>query len=153
MLSARVELPFGVVHGNLLPHLNISEFAGIDYATAARWRTSVDWNAPYPSGSIDAKGYGPSCPQQSGQVYNASYADEACLSLNVWAPSSQATPRATLVFIHGGGLEFGGSSVFNGSVLASRQDVVVVSLNYRLGYLGFMAFEEDSAAGNSTGNW
>jgi carboxylesterase type B len=58
-----------------------------------------------------------------------------------------------LIFIHGGGLAFGGSSVFNGSVLASKQQVVVGSLNYRLGYLGFMAFEEDAAANKSTGNW
>ena len=65
--------------------------------------------------------------------------DEDCLSLNVWTPAIDGARRPVMVWIHGGGFEWGssGQPLFDGSRLARRGDVVVVSFNYRLGALGF----------------
>jgi carboxylesterase type B len=148
-----VETTYGAIQGNNLAGLKVDEFLSVPYAHSERFSSPEDWSAQYSHPPLQATSYGPSCPQSSGQIYNASYTDEDCLSINFWKPSAKNTePLPMLIFIHGGGLAFGGSSVFNGSVLASKQQVVVGSLNYRLGYLGFMAFEEDAAAKKSTGN-
>ena len=65
---------------------------------------------------------------------------EDCLYLNVWTPCADGGSRPVLVWIHGGALILGSGSMplFDGSVLARRGDVVVVTLNYRLGALGFL---------------
>ncbi|MEY9875075.1 para-nitrobenzyl esterase [Streptacidiphilus sp. MAP12-33] len=67
--------------------------------------------------------------------------DEAsCLTLNVWTPQSGSGRRPVLVWIHGGGFLTGSGSdpVFDGGRLARRHDIVVVTVNYRLGALGFL---------------
>ncbi|MCE7028077.1 carboxylesterase/lipase family protein [Jiella avicenniae] len=66
---------------------------------------------------------------------------EDCLSLNVWTPDVRGK-RPVLVFIHGGGFIIGAGSQYPGDDLAARGDVVVVTLNYRLGLLGFNPFAE-----------
>ncbi|HBR1907741.1 TPA: carboxylesterase/lipase family protein [Klebsiella quasipneumoniae subsp. similipneumoniae] len=65
---------------------------------------------------------------------------EDCLYLNVWAPASAAQPLPVMVWLHGGGFTIGAGSLppYDGLALASR-DVVVVTVNYRLGHLGFFA--------------
>ncbi|MGW5318956.1 carboxylesterase/lipase family protein [Nocardia thailandica] len=70
---------------------------------------------------------------------------EDCLTLNVTAPVAPAdAPRPVLVFIHGGGYLLGTSSMYSGARLAVRGDVVVVSINYRLGGLGYVDFGDFS---------
>jgi para-nitrobenzyl esterase len=63
---------------------------------------------------------------------------EDCLSLNVWTPSADAARRPVVVFVHGGGVVSGFSSapLFDGKTLAQRGDLVVVTINFRLGALG-----------------
>jgi para-nitrobenzyl esterase len=63
--------------------------------------------------------------------------DEDCLSLNVWAPSD-ASSLPVLVWVHGGALTIGAGSepIYDGSLLAAEQGVVVITINYRLGALG-----------------
>ncbi len=80
--------------------------------------------------------------------------DEDCLYLNVWTPGLDGARRPVMVWIHGGGFTSGGGSepVYSGAALASR-DVVVVTINYRLGALGFLyapdlADESDSTCAN-----
>lgn len=65
---------------------------------------------------------------------------EDCLFLNVFTPGCDETKRPVMVWIHGGGFNSGSSSIpwYDGSSLATRGDVVVVTLNYRLGALGFL---------------
>ncbi len=65
---------------------------------------------------------------------------EDCLTLNVWTPALDGKRRPVMVWIHGGGFTIGASSqaLYDGSVLARRGDVVVVTVNYRLGPLGFI---------------
>jgi para-nitrobenzyl esterase len=69
---------------------------------------------------------------------------EDCLTLNVWTPGLDDGRRPVLVWIHGGAFRMGSGSspVYDGSHLARRGDVVVVTLNYRLGLLGFLASPE-----------
>ncbi|MBF6330535.1 carboxylesterase/lipase family protein [Nocardia transvalensis] len=72
---------------------------------------------------------------------------EDCLTLNVTAPvTPSSTPRPVMVFIHGGGYVIGTSAVslYSGARLAMRGDVVVVSMNYRLGAFGYIDFSEFS---------
>ena len=69
---------------------------------------------------------------------------EDCLSLNVWTPSVDGGARPVLVWIHGGAFTSGSGSspMYDGANLARRGDVVVVTINYRLGALGYLFLEE-----------
>ena len=84
---------------------------------------------------LDATDYGPASPQR-GDERNQS---EDCLRLNVWTPEVHAGRRPVIVYIHGGAYATGSGSspLTNGSRLAFRGDVVVVSVNHRLGALGY----------------
>ncbi|XP_064470760.1 cholinesterase-like [Ornithodoros turicata] len=75
---------------------------------------------------------------------------EDCLVLNVWSPAKRTDPKSVAVWIHGGGFNYASSAfdVFNGSVLAATQDIVVASINYRLGILGFLDADVPEAPGN-----
>jgi len=105
-------------------------------------------------GLLAADKYRPACPQPSkytGQERGISMIDEDCLYLNIFTP--YAKPRAARLFpvimhIHGGKFEHGSGNAFPGHMLAASQEVVVVTFNYRLGVLGFMATADNSSAGN-----
>jgi len=100
--------------------------------------------APQPQGSAMA---GQGTPEEQS---------EDCLHLNVWTPGCDDNRRPVMVWIHGGAFTTGsGSGVFyRGEHLAARGDVVVVTINYRLGALGFLAAEDlrDEETG-AAGNW
>jgi para-nitrobenzyl esterase len=137
-------------------------FKGIAYARppvgASRWRPPVP--ADGWSGVRDATAFGPACVQPMSPA-GSLYADppprmsEDCLSLNVWAPRS-AQPAPVMVWFHGGSQTFGhtASAMYDGSALAAR-GVVVVTVNYRLGVLGYLAHPELSAESphGSSGNY
>ena len=82
-------------------------------------------------------------PQALNPPHTPSETSEDCLSLNIWrrADLDDRTPRPVMVWIYGGSFLSGGSSmpVYDGAWLASAEDLVVVSFNYRLGALGFLA--------------
>ena len=87
--------------------------------------------------------FGAACPQTSpiDLVDGGTAAiDEDCLTLNVWAPSPAASPAPVMVWLHGGGNTQGAGSkrYYDGSAFA-RDGIVVVTINYRLGPLGFFA--------------
>lgn len=87
----------------------------------------------------DGARIGPSKPQPTS---------EDCLTLNITAPAEPAAaPRPVMVFVHGGGYMFGTSALrlYSGGRLALRGDVIVVSLNYRLGAFGYVDFSEFSS--------
>lgn len=95
--------------------------------------------------------FGAACPQpasRSGSIYssNLDKIDEDCLSLNVWTPDG-AEDAPVLVWIHGGSLITGASSqpIYDGAIMARETGLVVVSINYRLGVLGYLAHPELSA--------
>ena len=131
-------LDSGPVRGRREGALRI--FRGIPYAAPPvgnlRWRPPqpvVPWTS-----LRDCGAFGPSCPQPR-QREEEPY-DEDCLTLNVWTPSPDSGAKLpVMVWIHGGGFHFGSSSQreYNGALLAQK-GVVVVTLNYRLGPLGFL---------------
>ncbi|KAM8891279.1 cocaine esterase-like [Spinachia spinachia] len=75
---------------------------------------------------------------------------EDCLYLNIYTPAKKALgPEIpVMVWIHGGGFTFGAASVYDGSALAAYQDVVVVVIQYRLGFLGFLSTGDEHMSGN-----
>ncbi|KAG8562430.1 hypothetical protein GDO81_015674 [Engystomops pustulosus] len=75
---------------------------------------------------------------------------EDCLYLNIFTPAEREkdSKLPVMVFIHGGGLRFGGAGMFEGSALSAFENVVVVSIQYRLGFLGFFSTGDEQAPGN-----
>lgn len=115
---------------------NIAAYPGIRYAGAARWQKPT----PHQEETRDLTGFGPSCPQASDD--KTLKFDEACQYLNVWVPAGASADPAgypVMVFIYGGAFLTGSSSlgVYDGTKFAQRH-VILVSLNYRLGALGFL---------------
>jgi para-nitrobenzyl esterase len=102
--------------------------------------------------------FAPACPHVhyfDPTERGADVMDEDCLALNVWTPAADRNRRPVMVWIHGGG-NVGGSarnSQYDGARLARRGDVVVVTVQYRLGVLGFLDFSdiggEDFAGGGN----
>jgi para-nitrobenzyl esterase len=100
---------------------------------------------PWP-GVRSAARFGPAA-HQSGSLGAAerrlgSGVGEDCLYLNVYAPSSpgDGRPRPVLVWLHGGAFRNGSGALYDGAPLAEQGDVVVVTVNYRLGVFGFVDF-------------
>jgi para-nitrobenzyl esterase len=146
-----VDAPAGALRGEVLDGVNA--FRGIPYAQPPvgpqRWRPPVA--AARWDGVRDATRFGPAChqpPPRPGSIYSPAEAlptSEDCLSLNVWAPAdAQGAP--VFVWIHGGSLVAGSGRepMYDGEALA-RQGVVMVTINYRLGVLGWLAHPDLSA--------
>lgn len=117
-------------------------FAGIPYAAPPvgplRFRPPAparDW-----TGIRDASKPGPQCIQDPGADPEfGKQSDEDCLSLNVWTPAMTGSPRPVMVWIHGGSFTGGSGKIYDAKWLVSRGDIIVVTINYRLGTLGFLA--------------
>ncbi|KAK3115632.1 hypothetical protein LTR53_004839 [Teratosphaeriaceae sp. CCFEE 6253] len=124
-------------------------FEGVRYAAEPeRWTYSSVYNG---AGHADALAFGPECVQ-GGNVGSTD-----CLFLNVWTPYLPAAGKATpeklkpvMFWIHGGAFVGGTGSdtTFDGGSLVARGDVVVVTINYRLGTLGFLALDDGVTNGN-----
>ena len=100
---------------------------------------------PWP-GLYDATAFGPSAPQSPPLTASVIAegdlrTDEDCLFLNVYTPKADRSARPVMVWIHGGAYTMGSGDMYDGSTFARRGDVVVVTLNYRLGVLGWLALD------------
>ncbi len=143
----------GAVRG--LANGAVDEFLGIPYAAppvgALRWR------APQPaarwSGVRDATQFGPHCPQSASPFGQAS-TSENCLFLNVFTPSRRQARRhnPVMVWIHGGALVTGESDDYLPTNLV-QDGVTVVTINYRLGALGFLAHPALADANGQSGDY
>jgi para-nitrobenzyl esterase len=140
-------------------------FLGIPYAAAPvgrlRWRPPrrhAPWHSP-----LRATAFGPSCAQVTtlGVFAGPTSTNEDCLYLNVFTTGgdrSRSARRPVLVWIHGGGNVDGSSSDYDGTKLARAgryggKDSVVVTVNYRLGLLGFLAHPALDSEGHAFGNY
>jgi para-nitrobenzyl esterase len=158
-----VQTAHGTVVGHTLPGLDLTVFKGIRYAQPPtgelRWKPPVpaaNWTGPRESAD-----FGPACMQpssSSGSIYSdyPPRTSEDCLSLNVWKPT-HAARAPVMVWIHGGSLRTGNlaAGLYDGSQLAHRGGVIVVTVNYRLGVLGYLAHAELTAESShgSSGNY
>jgi para-nitrobenzyl esterase len=137
-------------------------FLGIPFAAPPvgerRWRAPA---RPRPwDGVRHATRFASACPQNASAQGPASR-DEDCLYANVWSPSPAPTDAPVMVWIHGGG-NFAGSAAdfvpgteqrwYDGQYFASRQGVVLVTFNYRLGPLGFFPLPALADEGSPLGN-
>ncbi|HME80039.1 MAG TPA: carboxylesterase family protein [Mycobacterium sp.] len=137
-----VRTSMGVVRGMAAADYRL--FQGIPYAAppvgALRWqppRPAAKW-----SGMLDASKPGPQCMQDTGPDPHVGKAtSENCLTLNVWTPPRGRgnDKRPVMVWIHGGGFVNGNGDMYHARWLAAKGHIVVVTINYRLGALGFLA--------------
>ncbi|MGZ6780517.1 MAG: carboxylesterase/lipase family protein [Mycobacterium sp.] len=138
--TSLVQTATGIVRGVVKADHRL--FAAIPYAAPPtgplRFRPPAPplaWN-----GIRDATNPGPRCIQDPGTDPEfGKQSDEDCLNLNVWTPAMTGPPRPVMVWIHGGSFTGGSGKIYDGRWLVTRGDVVVVTINYRLGTLGFLA--------------
>ncbi len=139
----------GVINGN------ISEFLGIPYAAPPVG--NLRWMPPQPygpfQGLFDASSFGSQCTQPDGS------GSENCLFLNIYVPNFKKNANKhggampVMFWIHGGGLTAGAGSDYNPTPLLAPGNVIVVTINYRLGYLGFFAQTALDNEGHDAGNY
>ena len=155
-----VSAPAGKASGEATGGVRV--FKGIPYAQPPVG--AMRWKAPLPAqkwkGTRDATQFGAACIQPKGRpdsiyFWSLPKTSEDCLFLNVWTPA-QARNAPVFVWIHGGALSGGSGSepLYDGTKLAER-GIVVVTINYRLGPLGFLVHPALSAESrrNISGNY
>ena len=148
-----VETTFGKVRGRNVN--GIRTFKGIPYgsSTAGANRFMPPMKPAAWTGTRDALDFGPSCPQLPGfktpeiqlmQNLASNVSSEDCLVLNVWTPATDGARRPVMFWLHGGGFQFGSGSqpFYDGANLARRGNVVTVTINHRLGCLGYLHLAE-----------
>ncbi|WP_306318929.1 MULTISPECIES: carboxylesterase/lipase family protein [unclassified Streptomyces] len=145
----------GVVRGSA--EGTVRSFAGIPYAAAPvgdlRWAPTAP--APRWRGVRDATRPGSPCPQTGLVPPVGPHSDsEDCLYVNVTAPrASSPRPRPVMVYLHGGDHTDGEGAMNGAARLAAQGDVVVVTVNYRLGALGYLAHPDLEKKGGESGNY
>ncbi|QES88240.1 carboxylesterase/lipase family protein [Rhizosphaericola mali] len=148
----------GIVRGFNAEIDNVISFKGIPYAAAPvgplRWRSPQEpnnWNGIKLADKFSPGSWGTSFPGLDNPNSNF---DEDCLTINIWKPIKTASNIPVMVWIHGGGFQFGssGEPLYNGAKFASK-GVLFVSFNYRLGVWGFLAHEDLDKEGNYSGNF
>ena len=159
--TATTTAPVGAMQGDY--ENGVTVYRGIPFALAPvgerRWAPPE----PFPDweGVRQATKFGPACPQPAsrpGSIYHSELpsVSEDCLSLNVWVPEG-AQDAPVFVWIHGGSLVTGAGSqdMYDGARLARETGLIVVTVNYRLGVLGYLAHPELSAESpqNISGNY
>lgn len=140
----------------------VTSFKGVPYAAPPvgplRWRAPrppAPWSQPRDAGQVGARCVQP--PSGGDPGVGPPPTSEDCLTLNVWGPAERAEPGPVMVWIHGGGFNNGSgtAALYDGSSLA-RRGVVVVTVNYRLGRLGFFdhpALAAERAQGEPGANY
>ncbi|MGJ9385208.1 carboxylesterase/lipase family protein [Salipaludibacillus sp. CF4.18] len=157
--SKPINVDGGKITGMLSSNSEVAIYKGIPYVAPPV--EDLRWKEPQPvipwEGVKETDTFGPSCiqPEQAPfMMWSEEFIidtsngySEDCLTLNVWTKAdSNVQEHPVIVYIHGGGNTTGGSSVevYDGEAIA-KSDAVYVSINYRLGILGFLAHPELSA--------
>jgi len=142
-----VETSSGKLEGQVEDGLFV--FKGIPYAEPPVGKRR--WMPPEPprpwQGTRKALVFGAIAPQvirYTEELASQELQSEDCLFLNIWTPGLDDARRPVMFWIHGGGFQSGSGSLplFRGNLLAKRGDIVVVTINYRIGVLGFLNLYE-----------
>lgn len=134
--ASLVKTSTGYVRG--FSYQNYRTFFGIPYAEPAQRWTDPQAKQPW-SNVYDATQFGAACPQTFHPMVQK--ISEDCLFVNVWTPSVKENETyPVVVYIHGGGFLNGNSDrpVYSGEAFAAKARTIFVSMNYRLGALGFL---------------
>jgi para-nitrobenzyl esterase len=130
-------------------------YLGIPYAAAPVG--NLRWRSPQPPahfmGLFQATRFGNPCVQTNG--IGGTFGSEDCLSLNVYVPTvpQPAHGFPVMVWIHGGSFTFGAGLDYDPTPLVEKGGVIVITINYRLGYLGFFAHPALDTEGHPAGNY
>ena len=142
----------GAVRGTVDGSVRV--FLGIPYAAPPVG--NLRWQPPQAHASwtdtLEASRAGNSCPQMSfrrGGIEGS----EDCLYLNIYSPNPAGARLPVMVWIHGGTFIAGTGAMYNGSQLAAKGNLIVVTINYRLGPFGFLASRRLDSAGHPSGNY
>jgi para-nitrobenzyl esterase len=140
--AALVTIEPGTVQGEV--HEEYRVFRGIPFAAPPTGE--LRWRPPQPvepwTETFDATRFGSQCIQPAVMGLAPTNANEDCLSLNVWTPNPVPVDAPVMLWIHGGGFAIGAGSqdIYDGDSL-TQQGVILVTINYRMGALGFVAHE------------
>ena len=159
--SSRTALASGAIVTNQGPLSGVAisgehEYLGIPYAAPPV--RSLRWLPPQPpahfTGLFQATQFGNICPQLTNGVGPVT-GSEDCLYLNVYVPDTDPPAHGfpVMVWIHGGSLVIGAGSDYDPTPLVQKGGVIVVTLNYRLGLLGFFAHPAIDAEGHLNANY
>jgi len=145
MLSTPVQTTGGPVIG--IEKNGVRAFKGLPFAKSRRFGRA---RPPEPWTEVrQCIEYGPYAPQQA----HLGCCDEAaCLTLNIWTPSFVSSPLPVLFWIHGGAFVTGAGADYDGAFLAAHGPAVIVTINYRLGPLGFLQLHRYGGALNEANN-
>jgi para-nitrobenzyl esterase len=147
----------GPVGGSV--QFGVERFLAIPYAAPPVG--NLRWMPPQPHGKwtgvLKASDFGNRCTQPFFGGGGA-YGSEDCLTLNVFVPltvknQNKKRPLPVMVWIHGGGLVVSGSDFFDPHLMVQGGNVIGVTINYRLGYLGFFAHPAIDSEGHPSGNY
>src|SRR5579862_7656219 len=158
--SVQIQTDSGALFGNVTD--GVRSFKGVPYAAAPvgdlRWRAPrppTHWSQP-----LHADDFAATCPQSPpARVPPGSGAErssEDCLTLNLWGPATTTKPAPVMVWIHGGGNTQGsGAGIYYDGTAFAHDGVLLVTINYRLGLLGFFVHPAltRKAAGGTTANF
>ncbi|NUT71386.1 carboxylesterase/lipase family protein [Pseudarthrobacter sp. C4D7] len=154
----RLTTPSGPLHGSRLEidGTTVHRFLGIPYAAPPSGKNR--FRAPVPAdpwtAELDCTVPGPAAPQNPESaappgLQPRAWSEDGCLNLNIWTPGTGGPGRPVMVWIHGGAYLSGANSdgMYDGARLAAAAGVVLVSVNYRLGALGFLHLADLLGAG------
>jgi len=153
-----VETKYGKVRGER--EGSVCVWRGVPYARPPVGK--LRFQAPEPpepwAGVRDATRFGPNCVQFAkfgrAEFMGSQEFSEDCLYLNIWSPAADGRKRPVMVWIHGGFFRVGSGALptYNGASFAENGDVVLVTINYRLGALGFLQLGEFGEQFADSGN-
>jgi para-nitrobenzyl esterase len=159
--NGAVRVDGGVISGTVAD--GVRSFKGIPFAAPPVG--DLRWKAPQPvvawQGVKKCEAFGPECPQSPYPTASLYYSppqpqSEDCLYLNVWTAAKAGDKRPVMVWIHGGALTrgSGATKTYDGTAFA-KKGVVLVTINYRLGPLGFLAHPDltSESPQHSSGNY
>jgi para-nitrobenzyl esterase len=161
VINGVVKVEGGMISGTTAD--GVRSYKGIPFAKPPVG--DLRWKPPQPlspwEGVRECTDYGPDCPQAPYAQGSLFYSpprkqSEDCLYLNVWTAAKSSEKRPVMVWIHGGALTRGSGATrtYDGTAFA-KKGVVLVTVNYRLGPLGYLAYSELSAESpnHSSGNY